>query len=62
LKLPEPEPLSIEDKLKFLSQAKIKVPIEEKSQYEDLLCKHHYVFSKDKSDLGKVKSFRHKID
>jgi hypothetical protein len=54
--------LSQEDKENFLGQTKINILIEEKSQYEDLLCKHYNEFSKDKSDLGKRKSFEHKID
>ena len=54
--------MSIEENAKLLAQARINVPIEEKSQYEDLLCKHHDVFSKDKTDLGKANNFEHKID
>ena len=61
-KLPEPEPMSHEEKEIFLAQAKINLPIEEKSQYEDLLCKHYDVFSTDKTDLGKANNFEHKID
>jgi hypothetical protein len=61
-KFPEPVHMSVEDKLKFLAQAKINVPIEEKSQWEDLLCKLHDVFSKDKTDLGKANNFEHKMN
>jgi hypothetical protein len=50
--LPEPEPLCQEEKMKFIAQAKIHVPIEEKYLCEDLLCKHHDFFSKDKQDVG----------
>jgi hypothetical protein len=57
--LPEPEDLSKEEKTKFLAQVKINVPIEEKYQYEDLLCKHHDKFSKDKQDQGKAMNFEH---
>jgi hypothetical protein len=42
---------------KFFAQAKVKVPIEGKSQCEYLLCKHYNVFSKDKTDLGKANNF-----
>jgi hypothetical protein len=58
----ELEPLSQEEKEKFIARAKIKVPIEEEYQYEDLLCKCHDVFSKDKQDLGKANNFEHKIE
>jgi hypothetical protein len=34
----------------------------EKNLYEDLLCKHYDVFSKDKTDLGKANNSEHKID
>jgi hypothetical protein len=59
--LPEPEPLSQEEKTKNLAQAKINVPIKEKYQYADLLCKHYDVFRKDKQDLGKALNFEFKI-
>ncbi len=62
IKLSEPETLSQEDMAKFLAQAEINVPIEEKYQQEDLLYKHHDVFNKDKQDLGKAMNFEHKID
>jgi hypothetical protein len=39
--------MSVEDKEIFLAQAKINVPIEEKSQCEDMLCKYYDAFSKD---------------
>jgi hypothetical protein len=58
----KPEPQSQEEKAKFFAQAKINAPIEEKYQYEDLLYKHHDVFSKNKQDLEKAKNFEHKID
>jgi hypothetical protein len=45
--------MSQKDKAKYLVQAKVNFPIEEKNQYEDLLCKHHDVFSKDKQDLAR---------
>ena len=61
-KLPEPEPMSNEEKENFLAQAKINVPVEEKLQYKDLLCKHHDVFSKDKTDMGMANNVEHKID
>jgi hypothetical protein len=46
--------MSHEENKKFLAQAKLNVPIVEKSQYEFLLCKHCDVFSKEKTDLGKT--------
>jgi hypothetical protein len=61
-KLHESEPMSNEDKKFCLAQANINVPIEEKSQYEELLCKDYDVFGKDESDLGKATNFGHKID
>jgi hypothetical protein len=60
-KLPEPEPMSCEEKENFLARAKINLPFEEKKQNEDLLCKHFDVFSNDKQDLGKVNNVEHKI-
>jgi hypothetical protein len=60
-KLPEPELMSNEDNEKFLAQAKINVPIEEKSQYEDLWCKHMMCLART-MDLGKAKKLEHKID
>jgi hypothetical protein len=48
--------------VKLLAQAKINVPIKEKSRYEDLLCKQHEAFSKDKTDLGKANNYQHKIE
>ncbi len=51
-----------EEKEFFLDQAKLSISIVEKSLYEDLLCKHYDVFSKDKTDLGKANNFEHKID
>jgi dUTPase len=59
--LPEPDPLSQLQKAKFLAKAKINVPIVDKYQYKDLLCKHHDMFSKDKQDLGKGMNFEHKM-
>ena len=62
LQISASRPFTDEGRSKFLAQAKINVPIEEKSKFEDLLCKHHDVFSKDKAELGKAKYFKHKID
>jgi hypothetical protein len=36
--LPEPKPMFHEEKYFFLSQAKLNVPVVEKSLYEELLC------------------------
>ena len=38
------------------------MPNEEANLYEELLCKHHDVFSKSKSDLGSATNFEHKIE
>jgi hypothetical protein len=46
--LSEPESLSQKEKAKFLAQAKINVPIEERYQYKDLFCKHRDVFKASK--------------
>jgi hypothetical protein len=54
--------LSHGEKEIFLAQAKINVPLVEKSHYEGLLCKHYDVFSKDKKYLGKTNNFEHKIE
>jgi hypothetical protein len=51
-----------EEKETFLAQAKLYVPIVEKGLYEDLLCKHYAVFSKDKTDLCKENNFEHKFE
>ena len=59
---PVPKPMSKEERKTFLSEAKITVPEEEQSAYEDLLAKHHDVFSSDSSDLGRGANFEHKID
>jgi hypothetical protein len=48
--------------MEFLAQAQINVAIDEKSQYEDLLCKHCDVFNKNKTVVGKANNFEHKID
>ncbi len=48
-KLSEPEHLSDEKKKIFLAQTKTNVKIEEKSLYEDLLCKH---FGRSKTRQG----------
>ena len=47
-----PTPLTEEEKQEFLSQAVLNMPNEEANLYEELICKHHDVFSKNKSDLG----------
>jgi GTPase involved in cell partitioning and DNA repair len=49
-------------KRNFLAQAQLNVLIEEKSLYEDLLCKHQNVFIKNKTDLGKSNNFEHKTN
>jgi hypothetical protein len=59
-KLPELEPMSHDINEIYLPQAKINVPIDEKSQCKDLLCKHYDMFSKDKTDLGKANNFEQK--
>ena len=59
--LPKPEPLSTKSRAEFLSKANIKVPAEEKAEYEKLISDHHDVFSKDKSDLGWANNFEHTI-
>jgi hypothetical protein len=38
------------------------VPFVGKSQHKDLLCKHHDVFSKDKTDLDKANNCEHKYN
>jgi hypothetical protein len=38
------------------------VPLEEQTMYEELICNHHYVFRKNKSDLRSAKNFEHKIE
>ena len=57
-----PPPMSQTEREEFLAQARINVPAEEAVKYEDLLCKHHDIFSKSKSDLGSAKDFEHKIE
>ena len=57
-----PQAMSMTEREEFLAQARLNVPKEEQSQYEDLLCKHHDVFSKSKSDLGCATNFEHKIE
>jgi hypothetical protein len=59
---PSPKPMSSEERREFLSQATLNVPNEEANLYEELLCKHHDVFSKSKSDLGCATNFEHKIE
>ena len=59
---PSPKPMSDEERREFLSQATLNVPNEEANLYEELLCKHHDVFSKSKSDLGCATNFEHKIE
>ena len=61
-KLPEPEPMSHEEKEKILAWANINVPNKEKSQHKELLWKHNDVISKDKRDLGKANIFEYKIN
>ena len=49
---PVPTPMIEEESSgEFLNQAVLNVPNEEANLYEELLCKHHNVFSKSKSDL-----------
>ena len=50
------------DKLKFITDnAQIKVPSAYKDKFLQLLHKHHRVFSKDKSDLGRADLIQHEI-
>ena len=59
---PLPKPLPPKAKSEFLAGAKITVPLEVQKNYEDLIAKHHDVFSTDKNDLGRGTNFEHKID
>ena len=59
---PLPTPLSQKAKQEFLAGAKITVPKNVQQNYEDLIAKHHDVFSTNKNDLGRGTNFEHKID
>ena len=45
----------------IMEHAHIKVPASYISKYRNLLLKHFNIMSIDKSDLGRVKNFFHKI-
>ena len=59
---PLPKPLQTKEKINFLAGAKIPVPQDMQQNYEDLIAKHHDVFSTDKNYLGRGTNFEHKID
>ena len=58
---PLPKPMSDSVKVDFLAHANIKVPVQERQAYEELIAQHHDVFSTDKNDLGCANHFEHKI-
>ncbi len=56
-----PQPLTDQERKKFLTYLHLNVPESEKEAYQQLLVKNYDVFSKSTDDLGQARHFAHTI-
>jgi hypothetical protein len=58
---PLPRKISFREELEFIGKTKIQVPKDYEHKYQDLILKHHNMFSKNDQDIGKAEHFEQNI-